>query len=326
MSNTFGHIFRVTTWGESHGRAIGGIIDGCPAGIPLSEKDIQPDLDRRKPGQSDVTTARKEEDKIEILSGVFEGKTTGTPISMIIWNKDQQSKDYSELKNVYRPQHADETYDLKYGFRDYRGGGRASARETAMRVACAAVAKKMFKYLKLKIKVVAYTKQIQNLKLEKVDLSVIEKNSVRTADLKLAEKMEALILKAKKEDDSLGAIIEAQILNCPKGLGEPVFDKIKADFAKALMSINAVLGFQYGAGFNCANLKGSENNKNENGIYGGITNGQPIIMQVAIKPTSSIKVGGRHDPCLAPRAVPIVEAMIWLTLADHYLRQKIYNL
>lgn len=328
--NRFGQIFSITTWGESHGKAIGAVVDGCPAGIALSEKDIQPDLDRRRPGQSDVTTARNEEDRVEILSGVFKGKTTGTPISLIVWNKDQQPKDYSKLKKVYRPQHADEVYDLKYGFRDYRGGGRASARETAMRVAAAAIGKKMFQHLKLKTKVVAYTKQIQELCVENPDFSVIEKNSVRTADLTIAKKMEKRILALKEKGDSVGALIEVVILEAPVGLGEPVFDKIKADFAKALMSINAVLGFEYGAGFKAAELQGSVNNQNENGMYGGITNGQLIIMRLPIKPTSSIQLEklnegaakGRHDPCLAPRAIPIVEAMCWLVLADHYLRQR----
>jgi len=320
--NTFGQLFRITTWGESHGKAIGGVIDGCPAGIPLSEKDIQPDLDRRKPGQSKITTARKEEDKVEILSGVFNGKTTGTPISLIIHNKDHRSKDYAKIKNKYRPGHADETYDLKYGFRDYRGGGRASARETAMRVAAAAIAKKMFKHLKLKTKVIAYTKQIQELVVETPKFGVIEKNPVHAADLKIAKEMEERILQIKKEGDSVGATIEAVIQGCPIGLGEPIFDKIKADFAKALLSINAVLGFEYGAGFEAAEMTGSNNNTLECGLYGGITNGQDITMRVAVKPTSSIQVGGRHDPCLAPRAVPVVEAMIWLVLVDHYLRQK----
>jgi chorismate synthase len=328
--NTFGHLFKVTTWGESHGKAIGGVVDGCPAGIPLSEEDIQPDLDRRRPGQSDITTPRNEADKVEILSGVFEGKTTGTPISLIIWNKDHHSDDYEAIKNIHRPQHADETYELKYGHRDYRGGGRASARETAMRVASASIAKQLFKHLGLSTKVIAHTKQIQELIVNEPDFNVIEKNKVRAANLEIAEQMENRILELKEQGDSVGAIIETIILDCPIGLGEPIFDKIKGDFAKALLSINAVLAFEYGAGFEAAQLKGSENNTRENGIYGGITNGKTITMRIAIKPTSSIKleetnetaVKGRHDPCLAPRAIPIVEAMIWLVLADHYLRQQ----
>lgn len=332
--NTFGQLFRVTTWGESHGKAIGGVIDGCPPGIPLSEADIQPALDRRRPGQSAVTTARNEEDRIEILSGVFEGRTTGTPLSLLIHNKDQHSADYAALKNVYRPQHADEAYDLKYGLRDYRGGGRSSARETAIRVAAGAVAQKMFAHLKLKTRVIAYTQQIGNLVVKKPDFNVIEKNPVRAANLKIAKQMEKRILEAKEAGNSLGGTIEVTILDCPPGLGEPVFDKLKADFAKAFLSINAVLGFEYGAGFNAANLKGSENNERENGMYGGISNGKPMVMRVAIKPTSSIQLDkktpgaakGRHDPCLLPRAVPIVEAMSWLVLADHYLRQRAIRL
>lgn len=330
MGSTFGHLFRVTTWGESHGPAIGCVIDGCPSLMNLTESDIQKELDRRKPGQSSITTPRQEDDKVEILSGVFDDKTTGTPISLLIKNTNQHSEDYEKIKNIYRPQHADESYDLKYGFRDYRGGGRSSARETATRVAAGAVAKKVFEHFGLKTKVIAYTKQIQNLIIENPNFDVIEQNPVRAADAEIAKKMEELILETKNQGDSLGGIIEVQILNCPAGLGDPVFDKIKADFAKALLSVNAVLGFQYGAGFDAANLKGSENNKNENGMYGGITNGKPITMQVAIKPTSSINLEkltdgaskGRHDPCLLPRAVPIIEAMCWLVLVDHYLRQR----
>jgi chorismate synthase len=314
--NTFGQIFRVTTWGESHGKAIGAVIDGVPAGLELSEFDIQPDLDRRRPGQSAVTTSRDEADKVEILSGVFEGKTTGTPISLIIHNCDQHSADYEKIKNEFRKGHADETYELKYGHRDHRGGGRSSARETAMRVASAAIAKKILP----KVKITAYTKQIGDLTYSDPDLTVIEQNTVRAANLETAKQMETAILAAKEAGDSLGATIEAQIENCPVGLGEPVFDKFKADLAKAMLGINAVLGFEYGAGFDVANLKGSENNEIETGIYGGITNGKPITLRVALKPTASVKIDGRHDPCLAPRAVPVVEAMAWLVIADHYLR------
>lgn len=319
--NTFGTIFRVTTWGESHGKALGGVIDGCPAGIPLSEADIQPDLDRRRPGQSNITTSRNELDQVEILSGVFEGKTTGTPISLIIHNQDQKSKDYDKLRDVHRPQHADKTYELKYGIRDHRGGGRASARETAMRVAAAAVAKKMFSHKGLSTQVIAHTQQIQELKVERPDFDVIEQNPVRAADLDIAQQMETRILELKEQGNSVGATIECTILNAPIGLGEPVFDKFKADLAKAMLSINAVLGFEYGAGFEAAQLTGKENNERKNGIYGGITDGNPITFRIALKPTSSIDVGGRHDPCLAPRAVPIVEAMAWLVLGDHTLRQ-----
>lgn len=318
--NTFGQIFRVTTWGESHGKAIGAVIDGCPAGIFLRGTDIQPFLDRRRPGQSDITTDRNEKDQVEILSGVFEGKTTGTPIALIIYNQDYHSEDYEKIKNSFRKGHADETYQLKYGIRDYRGGGRASARETAMRVAAASIAKKMLKETNENISVIAYTKQIGKLTYNEPDLNVIEQNSVRAANLNVAAQMEKAILKAKKNGDSLGAIIEAQIKGCPASLGEPIFDKFKADLAKAMLSINAVQGFEYGAGFAVTNLKGSENNEIETGIYGGITNGKPITLRVAIKPTASIKIEGRHDPCLAPRAVSVVEAMIWLVIADHYLR------
>jgi len=318
--NTFGQCFRVTTWGESHGKAIGGVIDGCPSNIPLSEEDIQPALDRRRPGQSDLTTTRNETDQVEILSGVFEGKTTGTPISLIIYNKDHRSEDYDKLKNSHRPQHADEVYELKYGIRDHRGGGRASARETAIRVAAAAIAQKIMTHGGHKTQVIAHTKQIQELVVERPDFKVIEQNNVRAADLEIAKQMEARILGLKAQGNSVGATLECTILEAPIGLGEPVFDKFKADLAKAMLSINAVLGFEYGAGFEASQLTGSENNEYENGMYGGITNGKPITFRIALKPTSSIDVGGRHDPCLAPRAVPIVEAMAWLVLADHTLR------
>ncbi len=321
--NTFGQQFRITTWGESHGAAIGGVIDGCPAGINLTAVDIQQDLDRRKPGQSSVTTARQEADQVEILSGVFEGKTTGTPISLLIHNTNQRSQDYAALKHIYRKGHADQTYDLKYGRRDYRGGGRASARETAVRVAAGAIAKKI---LPKTTKVIAYTKQIQNLVVTKPKFSVIEKNPVRAADLIVAKQMVQLIEHAKANHNSLGGIIEIVVQHCPVGLGEPVFDKLKADFAKALLSVNAVVGFEYGAGFNVAHLSGLQHNNLEVGMYGGISNGESMTMRIALKPTSSISVGGRHDPCLLPRAVPICEAMVNIVLADHYLRQRVAQL
>ncbi len=317
--NTIGTAFRLTTWGESHGKAIGGVVDGCPAGIELTEADIQVDLDRRRPGQSSITTARKELDIVEILSGVFEGKTTGTPISLIIHNQDQRSKDYKDIKDNYRKGHADEVYDLKYGFRDYRGGGRASARETAMRVAGAAIAKKV---LPSKLNVIAHSKQIQDVVVENPDFSVIEDNPVRAADAAKAEEMVALIKEASRSKNSLGGIIEIIVQNCPVGLGEPVFDKLKADFAKALLSIPAVVGFEYGQGFAVAHLQGSDSNEMEAGMYGGISNGQDMVMRIALKPTASIDVGGRHDPCLLPRAVPICEAMVNLVLGDHYLRNQ----
>lgn len=315
--NTLGQLFRITTWGESHGPAIGGVIDGCPAGIKLSEIDIQKDLDRRKPSQSSVTTSRKETDRVEILSGVFNGKTTGTPISLIIYNQDQRSQDYAQLQKAYRKGHADETYDLKYGLRDYRGGGRASARETAVRVAAGAIAKKI---LPNKTKVIAYTKQIQHVVVTKPKLNHIEHNAVRAADNVVAQEMMQVVAQAKRRHDSVGGIIEIIVQHCPVGLGEPVFDKLKADFAKALLSINAIVGFEYGAGFQVAHMFGSDHNKLEVGMYGGISNGRDMVMRVAVKPTSSISVGGRHDPCVLPRAVPICEAMINLVLADHYLR------
>lgn len=318
--NTFGQLFRLTTWGESHGVAIGGVVDGCPAGIPLSEKDIQPDLDRRRPGQSIITSARLEADKVEILSGVFNGKTTGTPISLLIYNKDQRSKDYDKLKNVYRQGHADEVYDLKYGFRDYRGGGRSSARETAMRVAAAAIAKKI---LPKKTKVIAYTKQIQDVIVDQPKFNQIEQNPVRAADNHKAKQMVAIIKAASRSQNSVGGIIEVVVKHCPVGLGEPVFDKLKADLAKALLSINAVVGFEYGVGFYVVHLSGSDHNKIEVGMYGGISNGKDIVMRVAVKPTPTIGLGGRHDPCLLPRAVPICEAMVSLVLTDHYLRNTV---
>ena len=319
--STHGQLFQLTTWGESHGKAIGGVVDGCPSGIELSESDIQVDLDRRKPGQSVITTARKEPDEVEILSGVFEGKTTGTPISLLIHNVDQRSKDYSDIKDNYRPGHADETYDLKYGFRDYRGGGRASARETAMRVAGAAIAKKV---LPEGVQVVAYTKQIDTIVIDpaNIDYAVIEDNAVRTADASQADAMVERVKQAMRDQNSVGGIIEIKVHNCPVGLGEPVFDKLKADLAKALMSIPAVVGFEYGAGFGIATMPGTESNQLEVGMYGGISNGKDITMRIALKPTSSIKIGGRHDPCLVPRAIPICEAMVNLVLVDHYLRYK----
>lgn len=318
--NTFGQLFRVTTWGESHGLAIGGVVDGCPAGIELAEEDIQVDLDRRRPGQSVITTARQEPDAVKILSGVFEGKTTGTPISLVIHNQDQRSKDYEKIKTTYRKGHADEVYDLKYGFRDYRGGGRASARETAMRVAAAAVAKKV---LPSSLRVIAYTKQIQDIIIDQPDFTEIENNPVRAADKAKAEQMVELIKTAMRDQDSLGGVIEIVVQHCPVGLGEPVFDKLKADLAKALLSIPAVVGFEYGAGFEVARLKGSQNNQIEAGMYGGISDGKDMVMRIALKPTSSINIGGRHDPCLLPRAIPICEAMVNLVLADHYLRNQV---
>lgn len=307
MGNVIGQIFRVTTFGESHGVALGCVIDGCPPKIPLNEKDIQIELDRRKPGQSNLTTPRAEEDKVKILSGVFQGKTLGTPIAMIVFNEDAKSADYEKLKNVFRAGHADETWQAKYGFRDYRGGGRASGRETVARVMAGAVAKKIL--ATEKIKIFAYAVQIGNAREEK--------------------KMEKEILDAKVDGDSVGGIIEVVVKNTPKGLGEPVFDKLTADFAKALCSIPAVKGIEFGSGFSAASKKGSEQNdpkKNHaGGILGGISNGEDIIMRIAVKPPSSIRkfgVFGRHDPCIVPRAIPVAEAMTAIVLVDHLLRNK----
>lgn len=353
--NTFGSLLKVTTWGESHGKAIGAVIDGCPAGIKLSEKDIQKDLDKRKPGQSKITTERKEGDKIQILSGVFEGKTTGTPISLVAFNEDQKSRDYSKVKDKYRPSHADLTYDLKYGFRDYRGGGRASARETLARVAAGAIAKKILK----KVEILAYTKQIHkieaNVKPANITSKKIEANIVRCPDHAAAKKMISLIERTKKAGDSVGGVIECRIKNVPVGLGSPVFNKLEAKLAHAMLSLPAVKGFEIGSGFEAVKMKGGEHNdcitkkgrkvlttsNNAGGIVGGITNGMDIVMRIAFKPTATIfkkqktldikgktttlQMSGRHDPCVIPRAVPIVEAMAALVIADEYLIQKTIN-
>ena len=361
MSNTFGVMFRLTTWGESHGRAIGVVIDGCPSMLELNEADIQKELDMRRPGKSDVTSQRKEEDKVEILSGIFEGQTTGAPLSMLIWNKDVRSDAYEEIKNLVRPGHADLTYELKYGIRDWRGGGRASARETACRVAGGAVAKKLLSISGMEV--FAYAVRIGGISADSIDINektigklqrLREQNDVRCIDATAAKKMEKAILKAKNGGDSLGGIIEVNALGVPPGLGEPVFDKLGADLAKALMSIPAVKGVEIGAGFRLADMRGREANdaflvergkikmktNNAGGILGGISSGMPITARVAIKPTSSIakeqdtvdmkkmqaakiKVGGRHDPCVVPRAVPVAEAMVALVLADHGIRSGI---
>ncbi|VAX35532.1 Chorismate synthase [hydrothermal vent metagenome] len=334
----------MTTFGESHGPAIGVIIDGVPPNLALSEQDIQFDLDRRKPGQSRVTTQRKEDDKVEILSGVFEGKTTGTALSLLIRNKDQRSKDYSNIKDVFRPGHADYTYFKKYGNRDYRGGGRSSARETAARVAAGAVAKKILG--QHDINIVAYTLAVGDVYAQKLDYSVIEKNMVRAPDLEAADRMVKKIDEARKNCDSIGGIIEAVVHGCPVGLGEPVFDRLNARLAYAVMTINAIRGVEFGEGFKAATMKGSEHNdqffmdgekirtrtNHAGGILGGISTGENIILRVAIKPTSSIaqsqhtvskdmkdadiETTGRHDPCICPRVVPVIEAMIAVTLVD----------
>lgn len=352
--NTFGTLFRLTTFGESHGEAIGGIIDGCPANININLEEIQKEIDRRKPGQSDITTPRIEDDKVEILSGIFNDTTLGTPIGFIIRNKDQKSADYNNLKDTYRPSHADYTYEAKYGIRDYRGGGRSSARETACRVVAGAIAKQIL--IKLTISIQAYVKSIGTIKCElpytQLNLSQTEKNIVRCPDLSVAEKMIKAIEEAKKEGDTLGGVITCVIKGTPTGLGEPVFDKLHAELAKAMLSINAVKGFELGSGFEGTKTKGSQHNdaftkegnkvitktNNSGGIQGGLSNGEDIYFNVAFKPIASIRkeqdtiniegenkkiiIEGRHDPCVLPRAVPIVEAMAAITVLDFYLRNK----
>lgn len=348
--NSFGTLFKLTTFGESHGEAIGGVIDGCPAGIEIDLEEIQKEMARRKPGQSAIVTQRKESDTVKILSGVFEGKTTGTPIGFIIENDNQKSKDYSHIKDVYRPSHADYTYDQKYGNRDYRGGGRSSARETACRVAAGAIAKQLLK----DIRITAYTSAVGEIKLEKdyreLDFNEIENNAVRCPDGGMAQKMESYVREIRSQGDTVGGVVECVITNVPAGLGEPVFDKLHAKLGQAMLSINAVKGFEYGSGFKGAELKGSEHNDlfNEDGstqtnlsggIQGGISNGMDIYFKVAFKPVATImqkqdtinsqgemvemQGKGRHDPCVVPRAVPIVEAMAALVLADFYLLNKI---
>ncbi|PNQ73161.1 chorismate synthase [Hanstruepera neustonica] len=350
--NSFGKIFKLTTFGESHGQAIGGIIDGCPSGLELDLKAIQSELDRRKPGQSKIVTQRKESDSVEFLSGLFEGKTTGTPIGFLIMNTNQNSKDYSHIKDVYRPSHADYTYEKKYGVRDYRGGGRSSARETACRVVAGAIAKQLIN----SIEIHAFTSSVGDIFLEKpyqsLDFSKTETNAVRCPDPEVANKMIEKIQSIKKDGNTIGGTVTCILKNVPVGLGEPVFDKLHADLGKAMLSINAVKGFEYGSGFCGARMTGKEHNDlfNEDGstktnlsggIQGGISNGMDIYFRVAFKPVATIiqkqetldKAGnivemqgkGRHDPCVVPRAVPIVEAMAALVLADFYLINKIYN-
>ena len=357
--NSFGELFRITTFGESHGKAIGCVIDGCPSLLDVCEEDIQQELDRRKPGQSDVTTARNEDDKVEILSGVFEGKTTGTPICLLIKNKDQHSTDYNEIKDIFRPGHADFTYLMKYGIRDYRGGGRASARETACRVAGGAIAKKFLKE-KLGIDIIAYTKSIGaingNIDIDNLKAEDIEQNITRCPDKNANRNMIELIEKLKNEGNSVGGSVGCIVKNCPIGLGEPIYDKLSARLASAMFSINAVKGFEIGEGFNAAKLTGSDDNDEfytENGIVktntnhcggilGGISNGQNIDFTTYFKPIATIKAkqntintnfenvelqitNGRHDPCCVPRAVPVVEAMTAIVLMDMYLINKSYD-
>jgi chorismate synthase len=354
--NTFGHLFRVTTAGVSHGPGYVVIIDGCPPGLPLAVEDLLPDLYRRRPGQSSIVTQRKEDDLPEIWSGVFEGKTDGTSISIVFRNNDQRSHDYGDIKDKYRPGHADFTFDAKYGTRDYRGGGRSSARETVCRVAAGAIAKKLL--AQHGMRVLGYVKQVGSIVADIADptlvtLEQVESNEVRCPDAAKAEQMKALIEEVRKDRDSIGGICEMLAVGVPPGLGEPVFDKLKADLAKAMLSLPAVTAFEYGAGFAVATMRGSQNNdafirkpdgtigtatNRHGGMLGGISSGEPIICRVALKPTSSlpqpqstvtrtgeettIATKGRHDPCLLPRFVPMGEAMFALVLVDHWLRWR----
>ena len=355
MSNTYGTLFRITTFGESHGPAVGVVIDGCPAGLELTIEEIQAALDRRRPGQSDITTPRQEEDKVTILSGVFDGRTTGTPIALVVNNKDQHSHDYSHIEHAFRPSHADYTYTAKYGTRDYRGGGRSSARETVARVAAGAVAAKLLQQYGISIN--GYVSQVGSIKLRKhyakLDFSKIDSNKVRCPDGKVAARMIGVIEDARNSLDTIGGVVTCVIQGVPAGLGEPVFDKLHAELGKAMLSINAVKGFEYGSGFEGVKLRGSEHNdafytdeqgnvktrtNHSGGIQGGISNGQDIYFNVAFKPVATIlqpqttindageeitlQGKGRHDPCVLPRAVPIVDAMAALVLADFMLRQK----
>ena len=348
--NTIGKLFSVTTFGESHGPSLGCIIDGCPPGLEISEEDIQYDLDRRKPGKSRYTTQRMEGDEIKILSGIFEGKTTGTPIGLIIENTDQRSKDYSNIKDQFRPAHADYTYQKKYGLRDYRGGGRSSARETAMRVAAGVIAKK-YLYQKEGIVIRGYLSQLGPIKAEKIILEEVENNPFFCPDPDKVSEMELYMQALLKEGNSVGAKITVTASNMPVGLGEPVFDRLDADIAHALMSINAVKGVEIGSGFDSISQVGSEHrdeitpdgflSNNAGGILGGISTGQNIVANIALKPTSSLRIPGRsidvngnpievvtkgrHDPCVGIRATPIAEAMLAITLMDHLLRQRAQN-
>jgi chorismate synthase len=347
--NTFGKVFQLTTFGESHGAAIGGVIDGCPSGIELDLQAIQKDLNRRKPGQSAIVTQRKEPDEVQFFSGIFEGKTTGVPIGFAIFNTNQKSRDYDHIKDQYRPSHADKVYDDKYGVRDYRGGGRSSARETASRVVAGAIAKQFLPHVKF----TAFVSSVGEIKLDKpyhnLDFDFIEQNPVRCPDPEKAAEMEDYIKKIRKEGDTVGGVITGVIQNVPIGLGEPVFDKLHAELGKAMLSINAVKGFEYGSGFEGAQKRGSDHNDLYNtdgttktnhagGIQGGISNGMDIYFNVAFKPVATIMQSqktinnkgeqvdmqgkGRHDPCVVPRAVPIVEAMAALVLADFTLLNR----
>ena len=360
MANSFGQLFRVTTFGESHGGDIGVVIDGCPPKIDVSEADIQRELDRRRPGQSKITTQRKEEDRCEIVSGIFNGKTLGTPIAILVRNKDARAEDYVEIAKKFRPSHADFSYEAKYGIRNWQGGGRASARETIGRVAAGAVAKKILSILCSNFEIVAYVAQIHKI-VAKINRSSVkmkdaEKNAVRCPDVAAAKRMESLIGQIRDEGDSVGGVIECVVRGIPAGLGEPVFDKLEADLAKAMLSLPATKGFEIGSGFAATHMRGSEHNdpfemrggkirtatNNSGGVQGGISNGEEIYFRVAFKPTATIaheqktvsisreqtklSARGRHDPCVLPRAVPIVEAMAALVLCDHALRQRAIGL
>ncbi len=348
--NSFGQVFRVTTFGESHGVALGAIVDGCPAGLSLSEEEIQKDLDRRKPGQSKLVTQRKESDTVKILSGIFEGKSTGMPITLVIYNEDAKSKDYESTKDLFRPGHADYTYFKKYGFRDYRGGGRSSARETVARVAAGAIARKILS--QNGIEIIGYICQVGPVKIKTLDYAQIRENALFCPDAKAAVEMERVIQQAQSGKDSIGALVEVVAKGVPAGLGEPVFEKLDAALACAMMSINAVKGVEVGAGFRVVEMRGSENcdpitptgfkSNHAGGILGGISNGDEIVVRLALKPTSSIAIEqetidihgqpariatrGRHDPCVGLRAVPIAEAMMALVLIDFYLRNKLARL
>lgn len=356
MGNTFGHLFRLTTFGESHGGGVGVVIDGCPPRLEISAEEIQFELDRRRPGQSKITTPRKEADQCEILSGVFEGKTLGTPISILVRNKDARSQDYDEMAVKYRPSHADATYDAKYGIRNWQGGGRSSARETIGRVAAGAIAKKILHQV-AGVEIVGYVKRIKDLEAivnpDTVTLEQVEANIVRCPDANAAERMIDLVEQIRNEGDSLGGVVECVARNVPMGLGMPVFDKLEADLAKAMMSLPATKGFELGSGFAGTVMTGSEHNdefytdeagrirtttNRSGGIQGGISNGEPILIRIAFKPTATIRkeqntvtkdgetvtlaAKGRHDPCVLPRAVPMVEAMMAIVLCDHLLRQQ----
>lgn len=358
--NSFGQLFRITTFGESHGGAVGAVVDGCPPGIEITEPEIQKELDRRRPGQSKITTPRKEADRIKILSGYFEGKTTGTPILLIAYNEEFESDDYLNLKDFYRPSHADFTYEAKYGFRDWRGSGRASARETLARVAAGAIAKKYLSE-KLDVEILSYVERVGDIQAKvdfnKVKPQDIEKNIIRCPDDSAAKKMIELIEKVRDAGDSVGGVIRGVIRNVPPGLGEPVFDKLNSDLGRAMLSINAVKGFEIGSGFAGTKMRGSQHNdvfyadkggrvrtktNNAGGTLGGISTGEPIHFRVAFKPVATIKVeqdtigrnkraaklaaAGRHDPCVLPRAVPIVDAMAALVIMDHWLRHKAQNM